>query len=62
MRTLLLLAALTVYGGFMTGCNSDENTAQHQKVDERTVTDPNGNVISHTEHKSSSNDTNNPNP
>jgi len=65
MKTILLIAALATYGGLMTGCQSDDDTAKHQKVEERTVTDPNGNVISHTEHKSDS-DTNyhngNPNP
>jgi hypothetical protein len=57
MRTLLIIAALATYGGFATGCQSED--AKHQQVHEQTVTDPNGNVISHTESKS--NDTSNSN-
>jgi hypothetical protein len=59
MKTFLLMAALATYSGVMAGCQSDDNTAQHQKVEDRTVTDPNGNVISHTESKSDSSNTNN---
>jgi hypothetical protein len=59
MKTFLLIAMLATYGGVMAGCQSDDNTAQHQKVHERTVTDPNGNVISHQETKTNSSDTNN---
>jgi hypothetical protein len=62
MKTVLLIAVLSTYGAFVTGCQSSSDDAQHQKVQERTVTDPNGNVISHTEQKSSSDSNTNPNP
>lgn len=61
MKTILLMAVLSVYGGVMCGCQSDD-AAEHQKVQEQTVTDPNGNVISHSETKTdSSSQNNNPN-
>lgn len=65
MKKLILIAALATYSGVMFGCQSDDNSGpQHQQVQERTVTDPNGNVISHTESKtdSSNNNSNNSNP
>jgi hypothetical protein len=58
MRAILLMTVLSIYGGFTFGCQSDD-TAQHQKVQEQTVTDPNGNVISHSETKTDSSSTNN---
>jgi hypothetical protein len=61
MKTALLATVLAIYGGYLCGC-SDDNTAEHQKTQEQTVTDPNGNVISHTETKTQSDSTsNNPN-
>ena len=59
VNTVLLAAILSVYGGYLCGCQSDDNTADHQKVQEQTVTDPNGNVISHSETKTQSDSTNN---
>jgi hypothetical protein len=58
LKVALLTAVLSSYGVFLGGCQSDD-TAEHQKTQEQTVTDPNGNVISHSETKTQSDSTNN---
>jgi hypothetical protein len=66
MKPLITFAMLTLFSAMIVGCEASGSVGtddtKHQTVQEKTVTDPNGNVISHTETKSTDNNPNNPNP
>jgi hypothetical protein len=63
MKTLFVFAMLMAFSAAIVGCEAsgsvgDNSGPEHKTVKEKTVTDSNGNVISHSEEKHT--DTNNP--
>jgi hypothetical protein len=51
MKAIHMFIVATAMSGGLIGCQDNGPGPKHEQVQEKTVTDPNGNVVSHSEQK-----------